>query len=310
MVNKKVVQVLFIVLFISVAFFLIDQNRIFGEMSGMQDHQHHTGDSMYKQTNGTEEAAVELKTEPASIKAGNPATLLLAVKDRQGKPLQELSVHHDRILHVVIASQDFSVFAHIHPEDFGKITPDMKKAARYPVRFTFPKSGRYIIGVDFASMDKLFSKHFVVDVAGEPALGHLTKDFSREKKSGDIDVTISSAPERIKAGKEVTLNYMFRKKGRPVNDLEPYLSAPMHLAIISADLNHFMHTHGEVSDMSGMPGMRHEAHHMEMNMTVPEKFGPRIEVHTVFPAKGLYQIFGQVQHHGKVILTSFMVQVD
>lgn len=84
----------------------------------------------------------------------------------------------------------------------------------------------------------------------------------------------------------------------------------MHLAIISADLNHFMHTHGEVFDMSGMPGMRHEAHHMEMNMTVPEKFGPKIEVHTVFPAKGLYQIFGQVQHHGKVILTSFMVQVD
>jgi Cu+-exporting ATPase len=149
-----------------------------------------------------------------------------------------------------------------------------------------------------------------VDVAGGPALGHLTKDLSREKKIGDIDVTLSSAPERIKAGKEVTLNYMFRKKGRPVNDLAPYLSAPMHLAIISADLNHFMHTHGEVSGMSGMPGMRHEAHHMEMNMTVPEKFGPKIEVHTVFPAKGLYQIFGQVQHQGKVILTSFMVQVD
>jgi Cu+-exporting ATPase len=131
--------------------------------------------------------------------------------------------------------------------------------------------------------------------------------LSREKRFGNLDVTLASMPERITAGKEVILSYLFRKKGKPVTDLEPYLSAPMHLAIISRDLTHFIHTHGEVP---GMPSMGHDEHHMQMKMTVPDKFGPTIEIHVVFPAKGLYQIFGQVGHEGKVIVTSFMVEVE
>jgi len=45
-------------------------------------------------------------------------------------------------------------------------------------------------------------------------------------------------------------------------------------------------------------------------MDIPREFGPEIDVHVVFPAKGLYQIFGQVGHQGKVIATSFMVEVE
>jgi Cu+-exporting ATPase len=208
---------------------------------------------------------------------------------------------------VVIASQDFSVFSHVHPEDFGALSPEMKKTARYPVRFSFPKAGRYIIGIDFAVREQLFSKQFLVAVTGEPKMGPPGKDFSREKRFGGLEVTFASAPERIVAGKEVTLSYLFRKNGKPVDDLEPYLSAPMHLAIISSDLSRFMHTHGEVP---GMTGAGHHEHHGEMHMAVPDRFGPNIEVHVEFPVKGLYEIFGQLRHRGKVIDTSFMVEVE
>ena len=130
------------------------------------------------------------------------------------------------------------------------------------------------------------------------------KDLEREKRFGDLDVKFSSVPEHITAGKEVTLSYLIRKNGKGVTDLEPYLSAPMHLAIISADLTHFIHTHGEI------PGESPMGHAEHMHMTVPKQFGPQIDVHVVFPAKGLYQIFGQVGYQGKVILTSFMVEVE
>lgn len=273
--------------------FLVGGSQTFAGMSGMK------GDGS--------KVIAGIKTEPEHITVGTPTTVVFSFKDREGKPVQDLTVIHDRLIHVVIASQDFSVFAHIHPQDFVPITPEMKKTALYPVRFTFPKAGRYIIGIDFAVNDQPLSKHFLVDVAGEPMMGPPKQDFSRGKRFGDIDVTFASTQELITSGKEVTLSYIFRKSGEPVIDLEPWLSAPMHLALISADLTYFIHTHGE---LPGMPPMGHNEQHMQMKMTVPENFGPKVEVHVVFPAAGLYQIFGQVGYQGKVITTSFMVQVE
>ena len=274
-------------------------------MAGMQGHQHQT--MQHQDTAQGEEVIAGIKTEPENLTAGTPATIVFSLKDREGKPMEGLLVHHDRLVHVVISSQDFSEFAHIHPDDFGPITPEMIKAAQYPVKFTFPKAGRYIIGIDFAAKDQTYSRHFLVDVAGGPEMGAPARELSGKKRFGDLDVTFSSLPERITAGKEVTLTYLFSKDGRPSTDLEPYLSAPMHLAIISSDLTRFIHTHGEIP---GTPAMEHHGHDMEMKMNVPKKFGPEIDVHVVFPVRGLYQIFGQVGHGGKVIATSFMVEVE
>jgi Cu+-exporting ATPase len=181
----------------------------------------------------------------------------------------------------------------------------MIKTARFPVHYTFPKAGQYLIALDSAVKDSPFSEHFSVDVAGEPGMGSMKKDFAREKKFGDYTVTLSSTPERISSGKEVTLSYLIKKDGKPVNDLQPYLSAPMHIAVISANLNNFIHAHGELPGTSS--SQSHGSHH---HMTVPEKFGPIIEAHISFPAKGVFQIFGEVKHQGKVILTSFMVEVE
>lgn len=306
--EKKVGVILFAILFVSCVFVHGNQNSALAAMSGMSGMQSHEHQGMqHEHTPAGEEVLAEIKTTPENITAGISTTVVFSIWDREGKPVEDLTIVHDRLVHVVITSQDFSVFAHIHPDDSGPITREMKKTARYPVRFTFPKAGRYIIGVDFAVKGQLFSRHFPVDVAGGPRMGSLTRDLSREKRFGDLDVTFATMPERVMAGKEVMLTYLFKRNGGPVTGLEPYLSAPMHLAIISGDLNDFIHTHGE---LPGMPGMAHGEHHMMMQMTVPEKFGPKIEVHVVFPRKGLYQIFGQVGYRGKVVLTSFMVEVE
>jgi hypothetical protein len=301
--NHYFIKVFFVALFIPGAIFFMGKNRASAEVSGMRQHE----EMQHMHALRGEDVLADIKTDPERIHVGNLTNIVFSIKDHGGKPIQELSVHHDRIMHVIIASQDFSVFAHIHPEDFGSITPEMKKLARYPVKFTFPKGGRYIIAIDFAIKGQLIAKRFLIDVAGEPKMGFPTRDLSREKRFGNLDVTLTSVPERIVAGKEVMLSYLFRKKGESVADLEPWLSAPMHLAIISSDLAHFIHTHGE---LPGMPPMSHDEHHMQMKMTVPDKFGPKIETHIIFPAKGLYQIFGQVEHQGKVIVTSFMVDVE
>jgi len=305
MLKKKMLPVPFAVMLVCAVIVLASQNRAVAEVSGMQHYQHYAHHAQDVQVPAvkTEGTVVGLKMEPAKFNAGMPVTITVSIQDSEGNPAAEIALTHDRILHVIIVSEDFTIFSHIHPEDLGPVTPDMKKAAQFPVRYTFPKAGRYLIGVDFAVKDQSFSKRFVLDVAGDSKMGALTSDFSRAKKFGEYDVTLTSVPATIVAGKEVVLTYMFKKDGLNVADLEPYLAATMHVAFISTDLNYFMHEHGMVP---GMPAAH--AHHM--HGMVPEKFGPAIDVHTVFPAKGAYHIFSEAKHRGKVIVTHFMVEVE
>ena len=167
---------------------------------------HHAHDS--EDTNDmpfmkSESPVVTLKPVPAMIATGVPETLTFSITGDDGKPLEDLSITHERLLHVVIASKDFTIFSHIHPEDSGPVTPAMKKAAQYPVKYVFPKAGSYIVGIDFAVKDNPYSRHFEIDVSGAPKMGALKTDFSRQKKFGVYDVTLSSAPEAVSAGKEV-----------------------------------------------------------------------------------------------------------
>jgi len=303
----------YVFVLVAVVMPLILASSSFPEMLAVHEHHHadQGGEGQMKDMHimKASEVAVDFKTVPAELKAGDPADIVFKIKDGEGKPVQDLQITHDRLVHVVIASADFAVFAHIHPDDFGPITDEMKKKAEYPVRFTFPRAGRYIIAIDTASKDRLISEHFTVDVGGGPKMGTFTKDLSREKKFGELSVTLATVPDTITAGIEATLKYVIRKDGEPVTDLEPFLSAPMHVAIISSDLGSFLHEHGELPGLS--MGHEHKGQMMHMmHMNVPKKFGPEIDVPVVFPAKGLYQIFSQVGYKGKVAVLSFMVEVQ
>ena len=89
--------------------------------------------------------------------------------------------------------------------------------------------------------------------------------------------------------------------------MQPYLGAPMHIAIVKEDLTNFIHTHAIVSDK--MPMIGHSM--MDMgHIDVPAHFGPRLMAQLIFPEKGLYQIFGEFKHNGKVIVTNFMAEVE
>jgi hypothetical protein len=77
----------------------------------------------------------------------------------------------------------------------------------------------------------------------------------------------------------------------------------MHLAIVPVDLKAFIHAHGEI------PGEHHE-HHDHLHSVPPQRFGPEIDAEVVMPAKGVYKIFSQVKHQGKVLLFDFMVDVQ
>jgi len=309
MLNRSLLHVLSAVIIVYAIVLFVTHKWAAAEVGGMQHNQlyaHHAQEVQVPAVK-TEGPIAVLKTAPVRISAGSTATMTVSIEDAEGNPAAEITPTHDRILHVIIVSEDFAVFSHIHPEDFGSVTSDMKKAAQFPVRYTFPNAGRYLIGVDFAVNGQSFSKRFVIDVGGDPRMGAPKKDFSRQKKFGEYDVTLKTMPKIIHAGQAVTLTYLFKENGQPVADLQPYISATMHVAIISTDLKDFIHEHGLVP---GMPATGMHAHHMMHDMAIPSAFGPEIEVRTSFPAKGAYEIFSEAKHRGKVIVTHFMIEVQ
>jgi hypothetical protein len=294
------------------------------DMHDASDGHHDQGSNMH--TMVKLDASAELKTIPSSIVTGEVSTLAFHLKDDLGNPLQNMMVHHGRLMHTLIISEDLDMVAHIHPEDFGDITKEMKAAAQYPVFFTFPREGKYLTAIDVMNNKGTYSKKFIYNVGDGNEMGTINMDLGREKffipvQEEDEDkytkamysskLQVDSAtkdaykvtlnvPEKVTAGEDVTLEYNFEQNNAPVKDFEIYLDAPMHFAIVKSDLDTFMHTHG---------GPKGQSDQDALDAKVLELFGPDLEVTTKFPKPGIYTIFGQVKHHGKIITTNFMVEV-
>jgi methionine-rich copper-binding protein CopC/putative copper export protein len=255
-------------------------------------------------------ARAQLATNPEALAPNVPVVFTFTLRDYQGNPVHDLVLDHNRILHVVIASKDFSVFAHIHVEDSGPVTPEMLKTAVFPVLYTFPKAGRYMVSVDFMERGYVFSDQFYLNVgpAGEMS-GPGSEDFSLQKNFDGYDVTFRASPGTLKAGAPTTLDYHIEKGGKPLTDMNPYLAVPMHISIIRDDLMGFLHIHGllPVSFLGKLLGESIHASHLFL----PNKFGPDVEATNFsFPASGIYHIFGEFSVAGKVVVTQFTVRVE
>ena len=307
----------------------------------------HTAQHVEHNTHPPEKADalnVTLHTEPQEIQAGEQATLMFNLTDKMGEPFTDLMIHHDRVLHVLIVSENLQILGHIHPEDFDERDMMAELEGTYTVHFTFPTAGRYILALDVMTADAEYSKYLYVDVAGEKKMTDLSEDFSREKtvygyteEGGDrytkavlTDEKGTSAykvkmnvREKIKAGEMVHIDYHFSQAGKPITDLVPFLDAPMHFAIVNTELDGIVHTHGSVMmnmDHSKMKkDVSHKGHKMEKKEpasghkhqgTTPEKFGPTVMLMTTFPKPGIYQIFGQLKHKDQILFPTFMVKVE
>jgi len=263
------------------------------------------------------EAVADLALAPAKPVAGKPVLMTLSLtkieNGTRSGPVEDLTIEHDRIFHVAIIGADMSTFAHIHTEDVGDVTPEMLKSGRFPLRYTFPLAGRYTIAANYYIRGKQFIQQFFVDVSGAQQMPAQVTNYSRNKVFDGYDVTLS-APSRIKAGTRTILSYDIKKDGKPVETLEPYLAAAMHLSIIGSDLHGFIHSHaGTYTYIPGWTELQNiylsQSSVNFHNHFVPDMFGPGIQARLVFPQPGDYIVFGEFKNQGKVIPTHFMVKV-
>lgn len=254
------------------------------------------------------EAGVEVQTrvEPASPTPGEPTELTYRVSEAgSDEAISELPVDHERQMHLIAVSRDLQQFQHIHPE------PDA--SGDFAVTTEFPVEGAYALFDEFVRDGRKVLDRREIEVGAGGGAASLSPDLEPKTVDG---LTVSlEAPEEIRAGEEAAFTYILEKEdGTLADDLEPYLGAPAHVAIVSEDTQEFAHTHGEAAGTAGdeasdSGGHGDEGKEEHATHGEGQTFGPEIGFHHTFEMPGLYKVWAQFNHHGSVITVPFVVEV-
>ncbi|MET9341887.1 hypothetical protein [Nonomuraea sp. NPDC003804] len=167
-------------------------------------------------------------TQPARPATGAEFTLTLQLADgATGRPVDDLAVHHEALVHLVVTSQDGAVFRHAHPL---RTAPGV-----LAVRLSLPQPGRYFAHTEIErqqSGGQLLTGAFEVSGTALP--------FSQET------VVPRLTPAAPVAGSPVTIE--IGTEGA----IQPWLGMPGHLIVRSQDGAHLAHAHGTQTGASAL----------------------------------------------------------
>lgn len=222
------------------------------------------------------------------LRTGVPARFELSLLSREGRRVRSPEYVHERPIHLMIVSVDRGEFAHIHPE-VG--TDD-----RWRVAHTFSYGGRYRVYVEFTLPgEAMRTEQFDVAVEG-PA-----RPASVPPMATPALLTLD-APGNIRTHEDADLH--FRVAGN--EDLQPWLGAWAHVAILGEGLSSFVHAHPLTAGASAIQESEAHTH-------AAQAYGPRprqIVVPVSFATPGIYKLWVQVQVAGEVRTMPFQVRVS
>ena len=252
-----------------------------------------TGDQMMKKQEVEKpDFHVTLSSSPSAILADKPFTLKIALHDKDGKPINDLQIDHGRILHVALVSEDLEEFKHVHPEDSQQLKKGISLGNIFEIPLVLSKTGRYRVLIGANRLGNEVSTTDWLTVGGTGSAILIEKNLNLDKVFDKYKVALNVQPKNPKIGEETHLSYFIERDGKQILDTDKFLGADMHLVVTSLDLSTMIHTHG-----------------LRSKSTKKNPLG-EIDGHYTFPFLGLWKIYGQFQHKGKVVTTEFMVEVS
>ena len=264
------------------------------EERGHEDRQHHAGHGNVSSKTTTLEqhipVNINLQFDPAAPLAGKPAKLTLTVTEqRSGEPITIFEKIHDKLMHLIIVNtSDLSRFAHLHPT---------LENGRFEIDHTFKEADEYKAWIDVKpKCESQVLAAFRFSISGEPvhkpkAWERKEETFSKVMADGTYRIDLA-VPDHVAAGHSVDITFRVAdSNGKPIRDLEPLMAAGGHCVIITADAREFLHVHP--------------------TQEVPENWrgGPDVTFSATFPRSGMYRIWGQFQHKGRVITADYDLAV-
>ncbi|MEA5537680.1 hypothetical protein VB834_01395 [Limnoraphis robusta Tam1] len=252
--------------------------------SDSTNHQHHQQHST-PHSDSLSVTKAQL-TKPAEIIVNQPQTFLIAIQDKTGKPITEFETFQEKLMHLIVVSDNLEVFDHLHPEYQGE--------GVFEAKITFPKPGNYSLVSDYKPLGENEQVSVLnAQVPGIQLSSSVKIDQNMIQTLENTEVSLTPSQAVIKSGEDVTLKFNLKdtKTNQPINDLKPYLGERGHLVIFkqSAPLTKADYIH---------------AHALQNT--------PSNEVHfmTKFPQPGTYKVWGQFNRDGKIVTSSFWLQVS
>jgi hypothetical protein len=244
------------------------------------------------ETFGRPHVNVAVRTEPAAPLAGQAMTLVLELTDGgTGLPVDDLSPHHEALLHLVVVDEANASFEHLHPARLA--------AGRFSTELTPTRPGRHTAYVEIArheSGTQVIARDFVV--GGEGAVAATGPAGLGARSVAGLDVDVSSSVEELRAGRQAVLTFSLSEAGEPVQDVQPWLGMAGHMIARSADGTVFSHVHA--AEPAPPPGPLGQG----------TRYGPQIRFVYTFPEPGRYYVWGQFQRDGAIITVPLVLEVN
>ncbi|MFC4779244.1 hypothetical protein ACFO9Q_20825 [Paenibacillus sp. GCM10023252] len=230
------------------------------------------------------EKAVQLQIEwtGGPPQAGVHSDLSLTITNGQGELLKDFVITNEKLMHLIVVSEDLQYFQHIHPEYTGQ--------GHFKVNVSFPTGGTYKLYADFlpTGMNEL-TRSVSVQVQGklnQPVPLEESDSLTAHVHGMKVQLEFADKPA---PGSATSMTYTFTdgKTGEPVEDLELYLGAVGHVVAIDEALQQFIHVH-------------------PLNWA---SSGPQAVFGVSFPVSGTYKLWGQFRRGGVDMIIPFIVTV-
>ncbi len=208
-----------------------------------------------------------------NLVSGSNSELTFVIKDiGTGKPVSNLEVVHDKIMHVVFVRKDLKYFDHIHPVQIQE--------GVFSVPYSFYAPGEYRIWIDFTVDGMQHIVDFDTSVSG-------TSETFQPNRVGDLNIEMK-LPEKIKMGKAIKLDFIITDlSNKPVLITEKFLAANAHMIVVDKSLDEFSHAHDKNFDKDNVISFEHS-----------------------FKMSGLHKLWVQFSVNGKAIVKEFEVKVE
>ncbi|MDA3626561.1 hypothetical protein OU415_14030 [Saccharopolyspora sp. WRP15-2] len=210
-------------------------------------------------------------TEPFSFRVLGP----------DGRAVTNFDVEHDKQMHLVLVRRDTAGFQHLHPQ--------MAADGTWTTPLDLPEAGSYRVFADFTPTGGAATT-LGTDIS---AAGDFEPRSFAPSRVSEVDGYQVRLDGELVAGQSSPLQLTVSKDGRPVTDLQPYLSAYGHLVALRGGDLAYLHVHPD-----GAPGD---------GRTAP---GPRIDFVAEVPTAGTYRLFLDFQHDGVVRTAEFAVDTS
>ncbi len=223
---------------------------------------------------------------PSEIRQEQIFPITILIKDEKGRNVTQFETFQEKLMHLIIVSDDLGFFRHLHP--------DYKGNGSFLTETVFPDAGAYTLFSDYKpenSGEQLSALKLRIKGTVRPPAVPDTK--KTEKIVGDVKISMDFSPKTVKTNEEtiVAFDLKMASDDSPVKDLQPFLGEKAHLVVIRKseilNTNDYVHAHA-----------------------IKEGEPSSIKFMTKFPSAGVYKLWCQFNYKNEVVTADFWINAE